>query len=402
MFLEEDSPMGSVKNDRVPPTIAHVVFRLDYGGMENGLVNLINKMPPDAYRHAIICLTEYTNFRKRIQRAHVPVYALHKQRGKDLSMYVRLWRTLRELSPDIVHTRNIGTLDSVIPAILAGVRCFIHGEHGIDISSVSGEKRRYAWYRRVHAPFIQRFVAVAPNLEILLRQQIGEHRKKIILLRNGVDTKQFYPSGGSREPLPVDGFASESDFVIGSVGRLDPVKDPKNLIFAFLRLLDTMPAQKLKLVFVGDGSLRPEIFTILRRRGVEKFVWLPGSRNDVSQILRGIDLFVLPSRAEGMSNSILEAMATSLPIVATAVGGNSQLVEHGVTGVLVPAEDPSELARQIQWYMINPDKRRLHGMKGREKAVREFSIDTTVGAYQRIYDEVLISRAKVGKQDQEM
>ena len=123
------------------PLIVHIIFRLDVGGMENGLVNLINGMPANRYRHAIVCLKDYTDFRSRLQRADVALYALNKKDGKDLLLYYRVWRLLRTLRPDIVHTRNLGTIDMLFPAALAGVRSRVHGEHGWDMVDLHGENR---------------------------------------------------------------------------------------------------------------------------------------------------------------------------------------------------------------------------------------------------------------------
>src|SRR5438552_18211902 len=142
------------------PLVAHIIYRLDVGGMENGLINLINHMPPERYRHAIVCLTEFTDFRKRLRRADVGCYALHKKLGKDIPLYGRVWRLLRELKPQIVHTRNLAALDSLVPAAAAGVRHRVHGEHGRDINDVDGDNRKYQLLRRALRPFTQRYITL--------------------------------------------------------------------------------------------------------------------------------------------------------------------------------------------------------------------------------------------------
>ena len=115
------------------PLVAHAIYRLDVGGLENGLVNLINRIPAQRFRHAIICLTEYSEFRQRLTRDDVAVYALHKPPGNSPMTQFRLWRLLNQLRPDIVHTRNMGALEATLPAALAGVPVRIHGEHGRDV-----------------------------------------------------------------------------------------------------------------------------------------------------------------------------------------------------------------------------------------------------------------------------
>ncbi len=140
------------------PLIAHVVFRLDYGGLENGVVNIVNGSADGPFRHAIIALTQATEFKKRL-RDGVPVYAIGKRPGKDPAAYWRLFKLLRELKPTAVHTRNIGTLDCALVAALAGVPVRIHGEHGWDVFDPDGTNRKYRLMRVGLARFVQRFVS---------------------------------------------------------------------------------------------------------------------------------------------------------------------------------------------------------------------------------------------------
>src|SRR5262245_26906963 len=112
------------------PLVAHVIYRLDVGGLENGVVNLINSMPTDQFRHAIVCLAGYSEFYRRIERRDVPVFNLDKSPGNSPRMHWDLWRLFRRLRPRIVHTRNLAALEAQLPAALAGVPVRIHGEHG--------------------------------------------------------------------------------------------------------------------------------------------------------------------------------------------------------------------------------------------------------------------------------
>ena len=149
--------------------------------------------------------------------------------------------------------------------------------------------------------------------------------------------------------LPIAGcpFAGAGLWIVGTVGRMQSVKDPQNLVRAFVRALAIDPAlrARLRLVMVGDGALYTEVKAMLARAGVQDLAWLPGERDDVADVLRGLDAFVLPSLAEGVSNTILEAMACGLPVIATAVGGNAELVVAGRTGELVPS---AELLRRLR------------------------------------------------------
>jgi sugar transferase (PEP-CTERM/EpsH1 system associated) len=224
-----------------------------------------------------------------------------------------------------------------------------------------------------------------------LRDEIGVPQRKIVQIYNGVDTRQFHPVRVSRAPLLIADFAPPGTIVIGSVGRLAAVKDPTTLVYAFLQLLELVPdgRKRLRLVLVGDGPLRPTVDRLLKDAEVQDIAWLAGSREDIPKLLRGFDVFVLPSIAEGISNTVLEAMATGLPVVATRVGGTPELVIDGLTGLLVSPADPLALALALKVYVEQPGLRRNHGRAGRERAEREFGLATMMCAYQGVYDALL-------------
>ncbi|MCB1778134.1 MAG: TIGR03088 family PEP-CTERM/XrtA system glycosyltransferase, partial [Candidatus Competibacteraceae bacterium] len=340
--------------------MAHIIFRLDYGGLENGLVNLINRMPPERYRHAIICLTDYNpKFRHRIQPSDVEVFTLHKREGHDLRLYPRCWSLLRRLRPAIVHTRNLAPLEMQLPAWLAGVQARVHGEHGWDRDPALMHPRHQR-LRRWLRPLISHYIALSGEIAGYLESRIGVALARISRIINGVDHQRFHP-GSDRSPLPT-GFAPPGTWVIGTVGRLEKVKDQLNLAQAFIQLAERVPdaRQRLRLAIIGEGSLRAKLESMLDEARLRDLVWLPGARDDVPGLLRSFDLFVLPSQAEGISNTILEAMACGLPVVATEVGGNAELVVAGETGRLVPASDPKALALAIQEYVDDPGRMRAH------------------------------------------
>lgn len=372
------------------PLIVHVIHRLDVGGMENGLVNLINHMPAEKYRHAIVSLTESTSFRDRIRRDDVEFFSLHKKPGQDFGLYVRLWRLLRRLRPAIVHTRNLAAVEAVVPAALAGVPRRVHGEHGRDLQDVDGTKRRYQLLRRVIAPLVHRFIALSGELASYLLDSVGVAPAKITCIVNGVDTGKFAPVEGTRSSLPEESGIDVSDaIVIGTVTRMQTVKDPLTLVRAFVRLVNQGLARPVKLVMVGDGPLLAEVADELRAAGVERHVWLAGSRDDVAELLRSVDVFALSSRVEGISNTVLEAMASGLPVVATRVGGNDEIVEDGKTGCLVPSRSPEALATALAHYVRHPELIREHGRAGRRRAEQRFDINGMVARYTEVYDDVM-------------
>jgi sugar transferase (PEP-CTERM/EpsH1 system associated) len=360
------------------------------------LVNLINRIPEHRYRHAIVCLTESTSFRDRIRNQSVPVISLHKREGKDIGLYYRLWHALRSLRVDIVHTRNLPTLECLAVAALAGVPTRIHGEHGRDVYDIDGTKFKYRLLRRFIDPLAQHYTAVSADLAAWLSQTVGIPANKITQVYNGVDAQRFHPKVRSRPSLLPDGFCPQDTLVVGTVGRMQTVKDQITLVRAFLHLLHTDPGcrRRLRLVIVGGGPLREESQRLLRAAKTESCAWLPGERGDIPEIMRALDLFVLPSLAEGISNTILEAMATGLPVIATRVGGNPELVQDGQTGVLVPPADPIAMAEAIHNYLADPNQLTRHGQAGRKRVEAQFTMEAMVNGYMAVYDEVLKDRRR--------
>lgn len=375
------------------PLIAHVLHRLDYGGLENGLINLINGLPADRFGHAVICLAGYSDFRHRLRRSDVHVYSLDKRPGKDLPAYARLWRLFRRLQPAAVHTRNPGVIDCAVVAWAAGVPVRIHGYHGWDVDDLHGDRPRRALMRRACAPAITRYVAVSRHIADWLQATGGVSPGAISQIYNGVDTARFAPGDSRSDPLfvPTDGAPL---FVIGTVSRLEAVKDPCTLARAFVQLVGRQPAcrARLRLAIIGDGNLRSEVLGILAAGGCQDLALVTGWRDDIPDLMRQLDLFVLPSRNEGISNTILEAMACGLPVVATAVGGNGELVVEGENGTLVPPATPDRMAEALERYLLDPVLTTSQARAARARAVREFSLDAMLRRYAALYDELLPAR----------
>jgi sugar transferase (PEP-CTERM/EpsH1 system associated) len=372
------------------PLIAHVVFRFDVGGLENGVVNLINRMPPDTYRHAIVSLTDITDFRARIVKSDVQFFALNKAPGHGFVLYPRLVRLFCGIRPAIVHTRNLAALEATVPAWFAGVRVRVHGEHGRDVGDLDGSNRTYRRVRRVYRPFVSRYVAVSQDLEQYLHHGIGVDSTRIVRICNGVDTTRFAPAD-RRAPIEACPFTDPDLWIVGTVGRMQAVKDQVTLAHAFAAAVKSSAvANRMRLVMVGDGPLRAEVERILDDAKIRHLAWLPGERSDIPDVLRGLDCFVLPSLAEGISNTVLEAMASGLPVVATRVGGNPELVDDGTTGRLVPPADSVAMARAMLSYFEDRDGARDHGRTGRKNVVQRFSLERMVDDYISLYDSLLI------------
>lgn len=380
------------------PLVLHVVYDFSVGGLENGIVNLVNRLPPDSWRHGIVSLTGLSDtFCNRVKREGVYYLALKKQAGHAVSLYPNLYALFRRLQPAIVHTRNLAALEATLPAALARVPVRIHGEHGRDVSDLDGSSRKYLLLRRAFRPFVHNYIALSHDLERYLRDRVGVPTARIEHICNGVDTTVFAPGLNGRQPIKGCPFTSPHLWLVGTVGRMQAVKAQTVLARAFVRALRLEPtaAERLRLIVVGDGPLRRECEAILRDGNAAEFAWFAGERADVPTLMRGLDCFILPSLAEGISNTILEAMACGLPVIATRVGGNSELVKEGTTGVLTPPDDSEALARKIIMYFRAPALAHRHGHAGRYTAEKDFSLERMVARYHSLYESTLTARGYI-------
>jgi len=257
----------------------------------------------------------------------------------------------------------------------------IHGEHGREVTDPHGVGPRRNRLRRLLAPLVDRFVTVSFDLRRWLIEIVGLPEWKILTIHNGVDTTRFSDNGweAGRRAL---GLAREA-VAVGTVGRLDPVKDQMSLLNAFASVADGPPPRIL--MIVGDGPCRASLETRACRPDLAGRVRFFGERGDVPVLLRGLNVFVLPSIAEGISNTLLEAMATGLPVVATRTGGNPELIEDGMTGTLVPVGDPDAMAGAIEAYVRDPHLRARHGQAARRRAVERFDLGRMVEGYRDLY-----------------
>jgi sugar transferase (PEP-CTERM/EpsH1 system associated) len=373
------------------PLVLHVIHHLVIGGMENGLVNLINRSPHGSFRHVIACVEDYSDFRNRLTRADVDVVALHRSKVGVWKLREALYRLCKRLRPAIVHSRNLSGLDAVFPARLAGVRRCVHGEHGWDVQDLDGTRLRPMLLRRLHTPWIDRYITVSRQLQDYLVRRAGIAKSRITQIYNGVDAQRFIAQQGAPADLPWGLNRDKKPFVFGTVGRVNRVKNQTVLVEAFHRLVTQRPAirQHVRLLIVGAGAQLAELQDQIRDSGLSDLAWLPGAREDVPALMRAMDVFVLPSLNEGISNTILEAMASGLPVVAAQVGGNPELITPE-TGLLYAAGDVQGLLGAMTNYLENRELARSHGAAGRTRVVGEFSLEAMVGNYLRVYSELMV------------
>ena len=355
--------------------IQHVLLSLQPGGLENGVVNVVNQLAADRFRSSVCCLKQSGEFAARMH-PDVPVYEMNWQSGNDLLLPFRLARLFRRTRPDIVHTRNAESFYyGFLAAKLAGIRCIVHSEHGRTFQDRPLRFRIQRWF----STYTQGLFAVSHQLKSDLVRFIGIPEQRITVLYNGVDLERF--KAGMRTSADDVLAFEEKKLIIGSVGRLVPVKD-----FALLlQAVALLSRQDLIVVLVGDGPERAALEALSASLGIERQVRFTGHSDDVRSLLTRFDIFVLPSLSEGMSNTLLEAMASGVACVASNVGGNPELVTHGESGFLFPCGDVASLTSYLKQLCDDAALRSRFGNAGRTRAHKDFSGGAMIARYEKFY-----------------
>ena len=362
-----------------PITLLHIVYRFDIGGLEMVMVNLINSLSEQQFKHIIVSLTDANPAMiAALKPNYIDVIELHKPLGNDFKIHYQLWQLFRNYCPDIVHSYNLATLEYQFIAFLARVPLRIHAEHGRDIYDLDGSNKKYQWLRRLLNPFIHYWVPVSQELASWLINTVTISKHKVKLIYNGIDLARY-------QPLPKN--STSQIFTIGTVGRAAAVKNQLALIKAVESLLQQHPKfiKKMQLIIVGDGELLPQMQAYVDERHLQNIVHFLGARNDVADLLSQFDLFVLPSLAEGIALTILEAMASGLPVIATQVGGNPELIEPAINGQLIPVQNEQALIDAILYYLEKPQRCQQHGNEARQKVEGTFSLQTMTKHYIELY-----------------
>jgi sugar transferase (PEP-CTERM/EpsH1 system associated) len=361
--------------------VMHLVESLEVGGMENGVVNLANLIDKERFKLSVCCLSHPGSLSQKLDPAEVAVFSLNWKGGVSPALFFQLARHFRDAEVQVVHTHGwLTLLYGSVAALLARVPVLINGEHG---TFHLDNFRRRATYRALSF-LVHRYVAVSFSLEQKLRRIIAHGRERILCIPNGVDVQRFSPRSEAevaalRSSLGLPAGA----LVIGSVGRLEPVKNYQMLLRVFARL--SLEEATLQCVLVGDGSLREALAGLARELGVADRVHFTGKVDQPHQAMHLLDLFVSSSLSEGMSNTILEAMACGMPVVATEVGDSGHLVREGETGFLVPSEDAPGLEHAIKKVLSNAVLRREMGTRARASAVESYGISRMIDRYQELY-----------------
>jgi sugar transferase (PEP-CTERM/EpsH1 system associated) len=373
--------------------VLHLVHAFQTGGAEGVVLNLVRNASPGVENH-VCSFTGPNDLAPRIADTGAEFRCLEKKPGNDPAVVRAIARLIGERDFDLVHSQGWGTyLEGLIAAkVLARRRPrFIFAFHGKSLA----EAREGVPVRQRAAQWCAHWltdacIAPAQHMAADYAGAVGIPRHRIRVIPNGIDTARFRPSP-DRSLRAQWGFDAR-DFVVGFVGRLDPVKDIRGLVVTFARLrssLPRLPRGRVRLLVIGDGEERASASRLVVEHGLGDAVVFAGMRADVPRCLGAMDVYLQPSHYEGQSLTLLEAMASELPVISTAVGGTPEIVRNGRTGFLVAAGGYEEMAATLLALAKDAALRRAIGTAAREDVVRRFSLTAMVGSYEQLYRELL-------------
>jgi len=367
----------------LPPSIriAHIVSTFDIGGLENGIINLINTMDHSEFDHSLYVLSGDAQAKDRFNRA-IPVHTLHKRDGNDPKTIFRLLKHYREYKPDIVRTYGWGSwLEGLISSKLYGNNSIIHSEHGYIAEQLGGIPSRRRIAQKLAARFTDHIISVSEAISQTLINEVGIPSNKINTIINGVDTNRFTPgiNHDLRQSLSID----ENSIILGTVARLDPIKDIASVIQALPEL------SNIEYIIAGDGPEQSRLEQLAQELKVAKRVHFLGKRSDIPDLMKIFDIFIIPSIKEGTSNTLLEAMATACPVIATHTGGTPDIIAHNETGILIPPQSPESTISAVTEMSSNPNRRLALGKQARKHIVDKWSLDLMVEKYESLYHHAI-------------
>jgi sugar transferase (PEP-CTERM/EpsH1 system associated) len=368
-----------------PLRVLQVINRIWMGGTEYALLNIMSSIDKKLFEHRICTLRGYDPAFPRMSLVEGKTFVAGQHNGNLQMAVFRLARIMRRYRPHIVHSRNWGAIEAIFAARLAGVPVVIHSEHGYEVEMLKGLPFRQRVLRRAAYALADSVFTVTRELRDFHTRQAWISPDKIRVIYNGVDTQRFSPCTNTRVREEFD--IPPHRLVIGTVGRMVPIKDHRTLLQAFELLV--AGGVDAHLLLVGSGPLFEAHQAYAKdSRTIANRVYFTGRCDNVPEMLQAMDIFVLPSICEGMSNTLLEAMASGLPAVATRVGGNSEVVDDGRTGWLVSPGNAEELSHRLRLLCLNRECLREAGVAARERAVRQFSLERMASDYQNLYLEL--------------
>lgn len=375
-----------------PIRLLYLADTADRGGGETYLFLLADRLPRDRYVLSIFCPSEGL-LPERLRRIGVHVVPFEIPRLLSPAALLRLIRLLRQHRPDIVQSHGarpnfyaaLAGRWAQVPIIVSTIH---NSLYDYPISSI--RRSLYLLGERLTFTISDQTVCVAEALAQDLRGRSGREPQKVQVIQNGVDLNTFDPSSVDRSKARREFGLEDETPVIGIVGRMTSQKGHLDLLTALVKIKAAIPS--VKTLIVGDGPLRAELVQYARRHCLDDCCIFTGMREDIPAIIGALDVVALPSLSEGLPFILLEAMAMGKPVVATRVNGVSEVVEDGVTALLVPPRAPEMLAQAVISLLINRELGSRLGAAARQQAQQRFGLERMVQEVEALYEELLSHR----------
>ncbi|MBD3245974.1 MAG: glycosyltransferase [Candidatus Omnitrophica bacterium] len=357
--------------------VAHVLVALGVGGMEKVVVDIIRRFDRARVRSSVYCVWKKGSLAEKLEKEGIPVEVVQSN-GFPLNLAWQLARRFRQHRYDVVHSYSGVYRDAALAARAAGVPVIVHTDQG----KFYPDSRWSRINHRICSVLRDQVTAVSDELKEFLVGEVGIPERKVIRIYNGVDPREHASNGARDQTRQALGIGADTP-VIGIVARLSEVKNHPLLFHAFSLVCKECP--RALLLVVGDGKKRTSLESLAGKLGITDRVRFLGTRRDVKELLHCMDIVCLSSRSEGLSLTLAEAMASAKPVVATAVGGNTELIRDGIDGRLVSPEHEEEMADALRELLGEKEKREQMGRHARERIREEFNLETIVKEYENVY-----------------
>lgn len=367
-------PSQVTVQETMPQRIVHVSFGLDMGGLERLLLEIAEQTDPRVQQLFFISLGSIGSVGLQLRRMGWPVVCLHRPNGIRPSLILSLARIFHGIHPAIVHTHDARALIYGAPAArLMGIKRVIHTQHGQNL----GMTPRRLKLIRYTAKLVQSYVCVSRNAcDVAANQGIPEDRLRLVY--NAISVERFKSAIRSQSHS-----LDENQKSLVAIARLSPEKGLSTLLKAVALIHKSLP--DLRLEVAGEGPCHAELLREANHLGIYEKVQFLGQVSDPENVLSRGRVFVLPSNSEGVSLTLLEAMAAGVPVVATDVGGTPEVLENGKSGLLVPPQNPEELANAIKRLWLDDDLRFRLSLAADQRVSEQFDISRMTREYNELY-----------------
>jgi sugar transferase (PEP-CTERM/EpsH1 system associated) len=366
--------------------VMYVNYSLGIGGIETLILELCRRLDRTRYAPSVCVFEAGGKLQKEFEQLGVPVHVLAKAKGTDLALPVRLARLFREHKVSIVHTHNpFAWLYGCLGARLAHLP-LVHTQHNSMRHPSGAHRGKWIIAEKMLSLLTGRITAVSASVADYMVQVERISRGKIDVILNGIDPAAYVRATDAAATKRGLGL-QDVPLIIGNIARFYPAKDQRTLVRAFATVAAVVPGARLLLV--GDGPQKAATARFAAEAGIAGKVLFLGQRRDIPELLQIMDIFVLSSVKEGLPIALLEAMAAGVPVVATDVDGNPELVRNGVTGIVVPPRSPEAMARAI--LRLHADRRLAGemGSRGHQRVRDDFAFETMIHKYEHLYAQCI-------------